>query len=419
MNRKSQQGKALTPEEKMQIVLLKRYFDRNRLELGFKDLSAQMISDALGISLTTVRRILASYNKDPESINICHAHRGKPPLVLGDSLQVKTRAYVRSANLEGRHITLDSIREYLQGASEENFHISTLSRALDRWGFEFGRGTRTQHLKEKDHVTAARHRYLRRMRNNREPGITGETIRPEVYLDESYVNKNHSNDYVWYSTDDGPWIQKPTGKGERLIIINAITKAGWVPNAKTVFKSKKKSGDYHGQMNWDIFRQWFCEQLLPNIPENSLIIMDNAPYHNVLSSASAPVKSSKKSEIKAWLEANKIPCNPDCLKAELVEILTKVAPEPTYAIDEIAKSHGHEIVRTPPYHPELQPIELCWGIAKNEVARHCDFTMHNLKEQLEHAFEKVTSNTCKKIISKIRTIEDKFWSEDKKLEEID
>jgi hypothetical protein len=25
-----------------------------------------------------------------------------------------------------------------------------------------------------------------------------DVIRPEVYLDESYVNKNHSNDFIWY-----------------------------------------------------------------------------------------------------------------------------------------------------------------------------------------------------------------------------
>ena len=46
-------------------------------------------------------------------------------------------------------------------------------------------------------------------------------------------------------------------------------------------------------------------------------------------------------------------------------------------LDEIACEHGHEVIRTPPYHPELQPIEICWGVLKNEVARHCDFTLKN------------------------------------------
>ena len=45
------------------------------------------------------------------------------------------------------------------------------------------------------------------------------------------------NDFIWYSDVDGPWVQKPSGKGERLIIVNAITKDGWVPNAELVFKS--------------------------------------------------------------------------------------------------------------------------------------------------------------------------------------
>jgi hypothetical protein len=95
-----------------------------------------------------------------------------------------------------------------------------------------------------------------------------EMIRPEVYLDESYINKNHSNDFIWYYGEDGPWVQKPTGRGERLIIMNAITRDGWVPNAKTVFKSTKKTGDYHGQMNFELFAKWFEEKLIPNIPDN-------------------------------------------------------------------------------------------------------------------------------------------------------
>lgn len=277
------------------------------------------------------------------------------------------------------------------------------------------RGKRTQGLKEKDHVIAARRRYLRRMRANR--SAHGSLLRPEVYLDESYVNKNHSKDFTWFWKEDGPWRQKPTGKGERLIIINAITENGWVPGAKLVFKSTLKTGDYHGQVNWDLFRKWFLDGLLPNIPEGSLIILDNAAYHNVLASHSAPTPTCAKTKMLSWLANKGVPCREDCLKAELVEILQKFAPEPTYALDELARERGHEIVRTPPYHPELQPIEVCWGVAKNEVARHCNFTMKGLQEQLELAFNKVTAETCKKIIQKIRTVEDSFWKEDESLEE--
>ena len=147
-----------------------------------------------------------------------------------------------------------------------------------------------------------------------------------------------------------------------------------------------------------------------------MIIMDNATYHKTLTDDSSPTPACSKEKIRNWLEANKIPCRDDCLKVELIEMLTKLSPEPTYKIDVIARKHGHEVLRTPPYHPELQPIEICWGILKNEIARNCDFTMDNLKIQLENAFDKVTAETCQKIIKKIRTTEDKFWEDDAKLD---
>ena len=119
----------------------------------------------------------------------------------------------------------------------------------------------------------------------------------------------------------------------------------------------------------------------------------------------------------AWLEKNKFSCNPDCVKAELIELIDKHAPEPTYIIDEIAKQAGHEVVRTPPYHPELQPIEICWGVVKNEVGRNCDFTMSNLEIQLEKAFDKVTKDTCRKVVKRVREVENKFWQEDAMMDE--
>jgi transposase len=131
-------------------------------------------------------------------------------------------------------------------------------------------------------------------------------------------------------------------------------------------------------MNQTMFTKWFEEKLLPNIPARSLIIMDNAAYHNVLSPVSAPTPSCKKEKIRSWLDKNNFPVKEDCLKAELVDILTRVGPQPTYVLDEIANKQGHEVLRTPPYHPELQPIETCWGIVKNEIGRNCDFTMNNL-----------------------------------------
>ena len=405
------QGKPLTVEAKETIIALKGYFDRSK---GIPSMGAcpsvEKVANALNIGIATVKRVMADHNRGVSFGEQEGSHRGRPPKVLSDSMQEITRSYVRKANREGAHITLDTLCQHLENTKPgQEFSVRTLGRALDRWGFTFAKGTRTQRLKEKDHVVAARQRYLRRKRANRKGD---STIRPEVYLDESYVNKNHSNDLVWYFDDDGPWIQKPTGKGDRLIIINAITKDGWVPGAKLTFRSTRKTGDYHGQMNQKLFTKWFRDMLLPNIPENSLIIMDNAAYHNVLSAGSAPTAASKKEKIRSWLERNYIPLREDCLKVEMIEFLRKIAPYPTYDLDEIAAEHGHEILRTPPYHPELQPIEICWAVVKNQIARKCNFTMANLLAQLEDAFGSVTAKTCSGLIMKIRKVEDRFWEED-------
>lgn len=410
------QGKALTPEEKKAIVALKKYFDRTINDLEEQEeLSVQRVSNALGFGLSTVKRTMADYSRGVDFDNELIIYRGRPQRVLSDSVQTIVREYIRNANKEGAYMTLETLWQYLEEvAPEQEFSIRTLGRTLDRWGFTFGKGIRTQRFKEKDHVVVARQRYLRRKRANRK----GKgTIRPEVYLDESYVNKNHSTDFVWYYDDDGPWIQKPTGKGERLIIMNAITKDGWVPDAKVTFKSTRKTGDYHGQMNQTMFTKWFEEKLLPNIPARSLIIMDNAAYHNVLSPVSAPTPSCKKEKIRSWLDKNNFPVKEDCLKAELVDILTRVGPQPTYVLDEIANKQGHEVLRTPPYHPELQPIETCWGIVKNEIGRNCDFTMNNLIQQIESAFGKVPAKTCAGLIRKTRDVEDAFWWDDAALDE--
>jgi transposase len=115
-------------------------------------------------------------------------------------------------------------------------------------------------------------------------------------------------------------------------------------------------------MNAQRFQKWLSESLIPNLPQNSLIIRDNAPYHNTLSPCSPPTPSCKKERIWNWLIENQIPCERESLKAEWVAILKRIAPSPLYEVDEMAKKPGHEILRTPPYHPELQPIELCWGI---------------------------------------------------------
>ena len=407
------QGIEFTPGMRKMVVNVKHYFDSIRKNPNALEMSAtQLTASALDVSESTVKVIMAAFNKNGENgLNFSRIEkRGRPAYALESGIEPVVRQFIRKANKEGAQVNIEIIRNFMRDELHCDVAHTTLWRALQRWGFEFGKGIRSAQLKESDRIVIMRRQYLRSKRSNRDD--KGWPTQSEVYLDESYINKNHSNDNTWYFEEDGLIIGKPTGKGERLIIVDAITSDGWVPGARLVFKAVKTTGDYHTNMNWDNFSDWFKVKLLKNIPENSLIIMDNAPYHNVLAEEAFPKKSHSVKRLREWLSNNEIPWTEDMLKSELFELCSRFAAKPEFLIDNIARNHGHSILRTPPYHPELQPIETCWAIVKNHVAQNNDFTMQKVQMLLEEGFAKVTAKTCQEIIKKIMMQEDAFWVED-------
>ena len=57
-------------------------------------------------------------------------------------------------------------------------------------------------------------------------------------------------------------------------------------------------------------------------------------------------------------------------KPELLALSKGLAVEKTYQVDEMAREAGHEVIRLPPYHCHLNPIELLW--AYTQVGFICD-----------------------------------------------
>jgi transposase len=413
-------GKEFSREMVGFVVNLKHYFDAER-KAG-KSCSttnpAGRTAAALGIGEATVKRIMSRYNRGGlDAVLSSGTGKAGRPISTSKNLQPVVREFIRSHNLKGTKVTIEGVRSMLIDKHSTEVPLATLWRCLQRWGFIRGEGKRRCALKEQDYVIQARRQYLREKLANR--AKDGGTKRPEVYLDETYINKNHSNSFTWYLDEDGPWVNKPSGAGRRLIIVNAITEQGWVNGAELVFEAGKSTGDYHGQMNWENFSSWFTNQLLPNIPANSIIIMDNAKYHNVLVDNSSPNSSYTKEALKEWLDSQHIPWKEDMLKTELLALCKRFSEKPKFKLDELAEAAGHSILRTPPYHPELQPIETCWAIAKNFLADNCDFTMKNLRALLPDAFAKVTAKTCQGLIrNRVRTEEDRYWSEDERLDQL-
>jgi transposase len=56
------------------------------------------------------------------------------------------------------------------------------------------------------------------------------------------------------------------------------------------------------------------------------------------------------------------------LKVQLYEMIKAYKPKyKTFLVDEIITASGHTVLRLPPYHPDLNPIELIWADVKQWV----------------------------------------------------
>src|SRR5258705_9516696 len=109
-------------------------------------------------------------------------------------------------------------------------------------------------------------------------------------------------------------------------------------------------------MNAVNFVKWLEEKLLPNLPQKSVIVIDNATYHNK-QEVKTPTSSSRKDVIIEWLPQKNIMCSDNMRKVELLD-LVKVykPPEKCFQIDRIIRRSGHEEIRLPPYHSDLNAI---------------------------------------------------------------
>ena len=75
-------------------------------------------------------------------------------------------------------------------------------------------------------------------------------------------------------------------------------------------------------------------------------------------------------EMHDWLTSHGIEYPEHTLKHKFLSLIKLSNHKPKYVIDEMAKTAGHEVVRIPPYHCELNPIELCWSQVKRYIKEH-------------------------------------------------
>lgn len=139
-----------------------------------------------------------------------------------------------------------------------------------------------------------------------------------VFTDESYVNKKDGVSMSYFGTEAAEF-NRGSSKGDRLIILHAITPQGplteyddnglpadriqWNgdtphpidpdPNenprplltCETIWRASSQTGDYHSNMNSDMFMKWVKNALIPTFNaccegKQMILVCDNAPYHH-------------------------------------------------------------------------------------------------------------------------------------------
>ena len=158
------------------------------------------------------------------------------------------------------------------------------------------------------------------------------------------------------------------------------------------------------------------EKLIPHLPPNSVLIIDNAPYHN-LQVDKCPAQASRKADVQAWLTRQQIPFGATLLKAELLQICKQHKPTRSFLLDNILKEYGHDCLRLPAYHAYLNSIKLFGATMKGYIARrNVSFKMTDVIQLTHDAIAAVTEDDLVSSCRHVEEVERKYWDADSAVE---
>lgn len=407
------QGRVIVAQTREVVYNVFAYFKNREPNMTTKELK-EIVHLATKVSISSINKIIQEGNNadiDEQGNKVLKfatpgtkRTKKKPVVDIDDVDQYDFRRVIYNFHkTENCHVTLKHLLAKLK--SEFNFQggKSSLGKIVKKLGFRWRKSKNNRRLLiEHQDIRYRRIAFLKGLKKYR------EQKRPIIYLDESYVHSSHTVSKSWNdNTSNG--LMCPISKGQRLIMVHAGGEMGFVNDALLIFKSGSKSGDYHDDMNSSNYDKWVRDKLLPNLPPQSVVVIDNAPYHNV-QECKAPSSNSRKEEMKQWLSEKNIAFASSLLKPQLYELIKLHKKQHiVYKFDNLLAQHGHTVLRLPPYHPELNPIELIWGKVKNSVAaKNTTFKLEDIRKLLEAEFEAVDSNYWKKCCSKVVAIEDEY-----------
>ena len=237
-----------------------------------------------------------------------------------------------------------------------------------------------------------------------------QTIPPNMYGKRIPV-KIYSVQISWSGG-----LNVPQGQGKRLIINHIGSKDGFLSGCGECFVGVKDSSDYHKKMNGVHFEDWWDTKVLPALPNNSVVLIDNAKYHSRQTEESkVPNTGWRKKAIQEWLEKRNVSFIPKETIPMLLQKVKDLNIIKEYRLETITKKYCEKtgknlkVLRLPVGHSELNAIELIWAQVKTEVARkNTTFKIADVQKLVNEALSNVSAENWKKVIDHTIKIENSF-----------
>lgn len=405
---------------RQKIMIIKLYKSKiaEQPNLKIKEVS-KMISLETGVGKNTVQSTISDY-KNSGVVKAPNRKKARPTIVdkTDDAEKEAIRRHVHNIWFRREVPRIDKILSAVNDDPDvDNYSRSTLHRFLKQLNFVNAKRGRNSALIERDDIVVWRNRYLEQIRKFREEG------RSVYYLGETCIDAGECSDQTM---SDGnvksrrgavlPGVSNPRGK--RLIVVHVGSEEGFVPGGLLAFCSKKNTLDFRDEIDGDIFFDWM-KTVVPLMKEKSVLVMDNASYHSV-ETEPCPNMSWKKEDMENWLEDKGETLDKPIIKVRLMEMVRR--GKPVYVktvIDEYVKSKDMVVLRLPPYHCELNAIELAWSSIKNHVKmNNTTFKIEDVEKLLREGVERCTPEMWSDFVKTTEKVEERLWDIDFIVEDV-
>ncbi|KAL4154003.1 hypothetical protein QTP88_001836 [Uroleucon formosanum] len=356
-------GKFVGSRQKQMILnLYKRKIDEQP-SITVKEVM-KLLSRDTGIGQNTIQRTIAEYKnakpiKSPNKKKIRLTFKEKVDDFERNAIRKKVHDFWFSRQVP----TLDKILISVNSDPTLNTYKRTnLYYLLRELNFTYCKRGRNSALIERDDIVLWRTKYIQDIRKYRQEG------RSIYYLDETWANIGDCMEKIWvdktvkshrdaFLSGFSTGAPNPTGKGKRLIIVHIGSEEGFVNGGLLTESWPEQKGEVYEK-----------------------------------------------------------PLN----KVGLMNIVNRIKPQfNKYVIDEYVKSKNMVVLRLPPYHCELNAIELAWSSVKRYIKmNNSTFKLPDVKKLVIEGINECGPEKWKNFVSHVIDEEKRFWDIDFVVEEV-